>query len=122
MLQSILNAYGLKENEVTLKTFGTGLINHTWLVEAAKHDYILQRINPSIFKQPEDIAANIRMIGDYLAKTYPAYLFVSAEKTSSGQDMIYQPGEGYFRLFHFVPNSKSIDVVNTPHQAFEAAA
>ena len=122
MLQSILHTYGLKENEVAIKPFGTGLINHTWIVEATDHNYILQRINHNIFKQPTQIAGNISMIGDFIAQHYPDYLFVAPEKTTNGEDMIFVADEGYFRLFRFVQNSQSIDVVYTPRQAFEAAA
>jgi Ser/Thr protein kinase RdoA (MazF antagonist) len=35
--------------------------------------------------------------------------------------MIHLKGEGYFRLFPFVKNSHTVNVVETPRQAFEAA-
>ncbi len=121
MLHHILSAYGLAYNSVETKPFGTGLINHTWMVDSGANKFILQRINHNIFKSPGDIACNIRMIGNYLSKNYPAYLFVPAEKTMQQDDIVYLPEEGYFRLFPFVKNSHTIDVVSTVAQAYEAA-
>ena len=83
--------------------------------------FILQRINQNIFKNPTDIAGNIKSIGDFLSKHHPDYLFVMPQQTNLQQEMVYLPGEGYFRLFPFVKKSHTIDVVNTPLQAYEAA-
>lgn len=122
MMHTILNAYGLDEGTANVKPFGTGLINHTWLVNSGDDNFILQRINHNIFKAPELIAENLRLIGDYLSKHHPAYLFVMPEKTMNDEDMLHLPGSGYYRSFNFVKNSHSIDVVNSTRQAFEAAA
>ncbi|RZM10774.1 MAG: hypothetical protein EOO88_47760, partial [Pedobacter sp.] len=122
MMQAILNAYGLSNDTTEVVAFGTGLINHTWLVKTEKEDFILQRINHSIFKQPAQIAANIRLIGDYLSTHYPDYLFVMPEKTIDGEDMISTQETGYYRSFRFVKDSHSIDVVKSVQEAREAAA
>lgn len=118
MLQTILDSYGIEQSA---KPFGTGLINHTWIIGGEDQQFILQRINDNVFKQPEDIARNIRLIGDYLATHHPDYLFVTPARNKSAADIMHVAGEGYFRLFPFVPNSHTIDVVSTPAQAFEAA-
>lgn len=121
MQRAILNSYGLTEDSVEVKPFGTGLINNTWAITTGDKKFILQRINQNIFKQPADIAANISMIGNYLGQHYPDYLFVTAEKTLQKQDLVFESQQGYFRLFPFVKGSHTIDVVSTPAQAFEAA-
>ena len=121
MPQTILNAYGLTGKDVETRAFGTGLINHTWAITTGDKKFILQRINHNIFKRPNDIAANIRMMGDYLSKNYPGYLFVTASKTLLQHDIVFEPTEGYFRLFPFVKGSHTNDVVSSPLQAFEAA-
>lgn len=121
MLQNILNAYGLNKGQVEIKPFGTGLINHTWVIHSASHQFILQRINHDIFKSPADIACNISLISSYLSKHYPDYLFVTPERTLQQKDIFYLPEEGYFRLFPFVKASHTIDVVSSPSQAYEAA-
>jgi len=122
MMQTILTAYGLDENTAKVKPFGTGLINHTWLVNSGNGNFILQRINHNIFKAPQQIADNLRMIGTYLAEKHPGYLFVMPERTLKNEDMLHLPDSGYYRSFNFVKDSHSIDVVNTTQQAYEAAA
>jgi Ser/Thr protein kinase RdoA (MazF antagonist) len=84
-------------------------------------EYILQKVNNAVFKEPEDIANNISLIGAFLRKNHPDYKFVSPVTSSDGDEMIYKQGEGYFRMFPFVPGSHSKDVVETPEQAYEAA-
>jgi len=121
MSQSILPAYGLEEKSPVVEAFGSGLINNTWKIIASGNEYILQRVNHAVFKEPEDIANNIRLIGAYLRENHPDYKFISPVTTSSGDEMIYLKEEGYFRMFPFVAGSHSKDVVETPAQAYEAA-
>ena len=121
MLQSVLQAYGLKSDSLKIIAFGSGLINNTWQIKNAHGDYILQRINTTVFKDPVAIAQNIQMISGYLQKYYPEYLFVVPVKTITGDEMLYDEQEGYFRMFPFVPGSHTIDVVQSPMQAYEAA-
>lgn len=117
--EAVLALFGLTEPS-SFEPFGRGLINHTWKTTVAGKKYILQRINETVFHNPPDIAYNTELIGTYLEKHYPDYLFVEPLKTASGDLMASTPG-GWFRLFPFVEGSHSPDVVKTPHQAFEAA-
>lgn len=74
-----------------------------------------------MFKKPEIIAENIRLAGDYLAKNHPDYLFPTVVKTVSGDEMVFDK-EGFpWRLFPFIPNTYTVDEVETPEQAFSAA-
>lgn len=123
MLQKVLQTYGLDFSAWEVKSFGSGLINNTWKVSRYDDDvsYILQRINQHVFKSPEDIAHNIRIIGAYLAEHHPDYFFVRNLYTGDGADIFFMEGEGYFRMVPFVKKSHTVDVVQTPRQAFEAA-
>ena len=121
MLHTVLPAYGFENNSLKVEAFGSGLINNTWKITASGNEYILQRVNHDIFKEPADIANNIRLIGAYLRKNHPEYKFVSPVTSSAGEEMVYLREKGYFRMFPFVPGSHSKDVVETPAQAYEAA-
>ena len=121
MPHTVLPAYGLEEKSLKVEAFGSGLINNTWKVTASGNEYILQRVNHAVFKEPTDIANNISLIGAYLRKNHPGYKFISPVTSSEGDEMIYHEDEGYFRMFPFVPGSHSKDVVETPGQAYEAA-
>lgn len=118
---AVLPAFGLDTASFRIQSFGSGLINHTWKLGGEKESYVLQRINQAVFKRPADIAGNLQLLGAYLKKHHPDYLFIAPLATPQGGTLVFVPGEGYFRLFPFVENSHAIDVVNTPQQAYEAA-
>lgn len=119
VMDKILNAFGLTGAKI--EAFGTGLINHTWKVYTPKSNYILQKINDHVFKQPKDIAHNIRLVSNYLKQNHPDYFFVAPAVAVNGNDLVFCKEEGWFRLMPFVDNSKTYDVVQTPEQAYEAA-
>lgn len=121
MVSTILNAYGIKLEQCKVESLVSGLINKTWKISCGDKAYILQRINDHVFKRPSEIAENIRLIDDYLKKNSHDYLFVSPIKNLRQEEMVHHPLEGYFRLFPFIEGSRTINVVSSPDQAFEAA-
>ena len=121
MIDSVLKEFGINRDEVTIEPIHQGLINHTWKIGINGHAIILQNINSLVFKRPEDIALNIVEISLYLNKTNPEYFFVSPVKTFDGYELVHKNEYGYFRAFPFVKGSRTIDVVQTPAQAYEAA-
>ncbi len=121
MLKHILDSYGLAVQAAEIKPFGSGLINRTWAINSADTSFILQRVNDDIFKDPLAIAGNIRQLGQYLSQHHPGYLFVTPLTNAEGKDIVHIKDEGYYRLFPFVKNSHTVDVVSNPQQAFEAA-
>src|SRR4051812_6096849 len=109
----VLQAYGLSPGSTTVEAFGNGLINHTWKLVSGENEFILQRINDRIFVDPAGIARNIDLIAGYLQQHHPEYKFVAAVLSIDGHSLVYHEGEGYFRLFPFVKNSHSKNVVET---------
>lgn len=116
--QTIQKRYGWKK--AFFLPVASGLINHTFKVEADGHIYLLQEVNSQVFRHPEQIDANLNMLAGYLAQQAPGYLFTAPVKTSQGQSLIILDGH-YYRVFGWVPGSHTIDVVETPEQAWEAA-
>ncbi len=121
MIESVLKEFGLNTDKVIIEPVHQGLINHTWKIGVDGHAFILQKINSLVFKRPEDIAFNIAEISLYLKKTKPDYYFVSPLKTLDGKELVHKNEYGFFRAFPFVEGSHTINVVQTPAQAYEAA-
>ena len=119
MTEDVLKAFGLVK--AAYEPFGTGLINHTWKVHTHEQNFVLQQINDNVFKRPQDIAFNIRAVAAYLRANHPDYLFIAPLIANDGRDLVHIDGKGWFRLMHFVENSLTFDVVQTPDQAYEAA-
>lgn len=123
MFNTILTHFGLNPANYTVQAFGSGLINHTWKVSTRDGQpcYILQQINTAVFKYPEDIALNTGNLGSYLKKHHPNYLFAGPLPDANGTYLYIDEKKQYFRLFPFIAQSHSVDMVHTPEQAFEAA-
>jgi len=121
MLSSILSAYGLQADQCEIHAFGTGLINNTWKIKHDGSEYILQRINQNVFRNPPAIAENMRAMADFLSVNSPDYLFVVPLTTIDNKDMVHDKKEGYFRLMPFIKRSRTYDVVTSPEIACEAA-
>src|SRR5450755_282653 len=121
MLQVVFNAFGISENINEAVPFGNGLINRTWKINRGGKPFILQQINNKVFKDPEAIAYNINATGNYLQKNFPSYLFVMPVTTVDNRDIFFDQNAGYYRLLPFIENSHTIDVVQDPEMAYEAA-
>ena len=119
MLTDVLQRFD-SDDFTSVKPFGNGLINRTWLAETEKKKYILQRINQHVFQDPAAIDFNMNAIGNYLKANAPGYLFVSPLHNSKGESIIKINNE-YYRLFEYVKDSKSFTVLQDEGLAFEAA-
>jgi len=138
MLDQILSAYGFPPDcEIT--PHGSGLINRTWWIRSPKGDFVLQQINSEVFTDPAMIADNIEQVGSYLSTHYPDAIFPRPVLSLKGQPLVRVSLNGstatthdaatgasgassaYFRLYPFIGNSVTIDVADTPSQAYEAA-
>jgi len=107
-------------NDASVSNFGTGLINHTWKVIADSNEFILQQINTHVFTQPNLIDDNFKLLSDHFKKYHPGYLFVEPVKGTNDETMM-NINQNYYRCFPFINSSHTIDVVQNPQQAYEAA-
>lgn len=117
----LLKLFGLNGAEINAQEIGSGHINRTFLVstDLSEH-YILQQINTLIFKNPQQVADNIREVAEYLKFHFPGYIFPSPIQTETGDEMAHVNGT-YWRLFPYIPNSVALETLFDPRQAFEAA-
>jgi len=121
MLDKVLLSFGLDPSHYKIEPFGSGLINYTLKVTGNGQDYILQKINSSVFKAPESIAQNLVLLQKYFKSTHPEYLFVGALPSVNNDLLIKADKNDYYRLFPFVKGSKTVNFITKPKEAFEAA-
>lgn len=114
----IFEAFGLPEN-TKFQVFGSGLINATYLLEAGKK-YVLQKINTKVFTQPDIIAKNISNCAKFFKQNKSDYLFIVPILTKEGL-AYYRSDNETWRLTPFIENSFTVDQLNNPAQAYEAA-
>jgi Ser/Thr protein kinase RdoA (MazF antagonist) len=117
----IVQLYYFPESTIDCKPLGSGLINHTFLATVDQKKFVLQQINTEVFKKPKAIAQNISLAGNFLNQNYPDYLFITPVTAMNGEQMSEADNQTFWRLFPFVEDSHTIDVVQTEEQAYEAA-
>ncbi len=120
-IQVIIREFGLEPSEYSATAFGSGLIHKTYVVRKNSHPaFILQQVNHHVFKKPEDISHNLHIIGNYMLAHAPEYPFTFPVASTSKSDYVISEGN-YFRMFHFIPGTHTIDTCIVPDHAYEAA-
>jgi hypothetical protein len=119
VIEVAMRQYALDPKNLEIKTIGSGLIHHTYILKGEK-SYVLQKLNTNVFKDPKLIEKNISLVSNYLKNTHPNYLFPSSIPTAKNEPLFFD-GESFWRLSLFVANSTTIDLVDDPVLAYEAA-
>ena len=122
-LIKIFSQFKIDSKVLSIKPFGSGHINDTYKVETDEKNYLLQRINHEIFKNVEGLTANIIKVTEFLQEKIQGdhsdnQLLIS-NKTKSGEYVHRDEQGNYWRVFDFVENSKSFDLVENAELAFE---
>jgi Ser/Thr protein kinase RdoA (MazF antagonist) len=106
---------------ITATALGAGHIHTTLLVQGTGGPFVLQKINTSVFKKPEAIAHNLSVAGQYLAHHHPDYFFLNPIPTQAGQPVATDSHQHLWRLLPYVRDSFTLEEIDRPEQAYEAA-
>lgn len=122
-LEEILKKFGI---DYSVKAYGNGHINDTYVVQSTPR-YILQRINTNVFKNPEALMENIKNVTVFLKEEIrskggnPDRETLNFINTVDG-DIFYKSQSGdYFRMYKFIEDAKSYEMVENPKQFYNAA-
>jgi len=110
---------------VVISPVANGLINSTYSVEvvlgALRKQYILQKINTTIFKIPKSIQSNIVLVSGFLKNNNYPHALLELCVTADGKYEINFEGETW-RMMAKIENSYTINVVENSNQAFQVGA
>lgn len=112
--------------EMEAAGYGNGHINDTYL--AAMPRYILQRINTSIFSDPDWLMENIENVTGFLREKIaadggdPDRGTLTIVPTKDGGRYYHLDEENVFRVYRFVEGTKTIEDSKTPADLYEAGA
>lgn len=124
MLDTVVEHYQLSSLNYSALPLGNGLINDTYLITSAKKPFVLQRINGHVFQKPWQVTKNADLINQHLSakKVRGQYPLATIDQLPcTNNTSLLQLESGYWRAIEFIPNSYSIDAVETPEQAEKAA-
>ncbi|MEG1442405.1 MAG: aminoglycoside phosphotransferase family protein, partial [Oscillospiraceae bacterium] len=106
--------------------YGDGHINDTYVVNTAKR-FILQRINSDVFKRPDQVMSNIKLVTEHLrAKILacggnPERETLTVIPTVDGKDFYKTEDGEYFRMYAFIEGARTYQIVEEPRHFYNAA-
>ena len=120
--ENIVRAFKVKGDPISCKPFGSGHINHTLKIETdTGAEYVLQRINKHVFKNPEQLMENLAAVTKYLRKheddTKMALHFI---RTHYNQYFYVDDHGDYWRMYDFV-GGFCLDMPETNADFYESA-
>ncbi len=116
-MNEILKQFNITSN---MKPFGNGLINSTYFVEEPKA--ILQKINTSIFQDPQGLMENVVAVTEFLRKKDPNCITLKVVKTQDGK-LFYQDTDGScYRLYDYIEHTRTIESNATSEDLYQAGA
>lgn len=124
-LKEIVSKFDIKGTVQDVRPHGNGLINDTYkvrTVEADAPDYMLQRINHSIFTDVDCLMNNIDAVTRHVRKKLTEAgekdidrKVLDFVKVKDSDKKYYFDGENYWRLMAFIPRSMTCETVNAEY-------
>lgn len=129
--EKICERFKIEGEVIATKPYGNGHINDTFLVttrvNGGEKNYILQRMNKNVFKNPESLMKNFALVTEHLAKKIkqkggdPYREALHIIKSFENKDFVQTTEGDYWRLLGYITDSISYDKVERPEQFYESA-
>ncbi len=109
-MNAILKQFNVKSK---IEVYGNGHINDTYCTETPK--FILQRINTAIFKDPDRLMENIRLVTAFLREKIiaeggnPDRETLTVLPTAEGKDCYHLDDNHVYRVYKFITDTKTIE-------------
>lgn len=126
-LKHISEMFDMEGEYVSGSPYGEGHINSTFLIQTTKDKYILQKINGSVFSSPEEVMDNVVKVTEFLKKkilssggdvTRETLLVIPAK---DGHGYVKTEDGEYYRVYLFIDDAVSYQVVEKPEDFYNAA-
>ena len=130
-LKGIVEKFNVEGTIASIRSLGNGLINDTYLVVTAgeNDDYVLQRINNSIFQDVDLLQHNVEAVTSHIRKK----LIEAGEDDISRKVLHFvETGEGktyymdgagrYWRVSVFIPRAKTFEAVTSEYSYYAGKA
>jgi hypothetical protein len=128
-LLQIINHFKISGEIAEIMPYGSGHINDTYLLKnasLANPDYILQRVNHTIFKDVPRLTTNILLVTNHIRTTLEQAGLTDIDNkvltligANNGKYYFKDQDGNFWRIYLFIANAKCYDIVKTSTQAFE---
>ncbi len=122
-INKVLEVFGLKSEKLKITPCKEGHINNTFKVG---EDYILQKINTSVFTNPVEVMDNIAKVTDFLKEKIDSHggdaerETLTFLKTSSGEYLYKDDEGGMWRLCKFIKDSVCLQIPENENDFFQS--
>jgi len=109
-------------------TFGTGYIHDTFRIETGSgdKDYLLQKLNHNVFRDIPRLQENIFRVSNHIrnklvqaGETDIDRKCLTVIKSNDDKTWFQDHNGDFWRMFLYIPDHRSYDVVENPKQAYE---
>jgi len=116
---NILSSFFKNIDDCKIIPFGSGLIHRTFFLQHADGDFILQKINHHVFKNPEDLMENIQMVGNHLKQNNYPRSILNIKKTLDGNRLLQTSANEYWRIFDFIEDTQEFTKPESEKQVYQ---
>jgi hypothetical protein len=130
--ESIATQFDIPGRLVALRPIGAGNVNDTYRVilrtTFSEEQFILQRINQAVFKDPVAVMANMKAVTDHAHRRIESeadqadriWQLPRVIPAKDGKDYVVDAKGGYWRALSMIASSTNYEKVNEPEHAAEA--
>jgi hypothetical protein len=128
-LKEIFNSFYAEGSFSAVVTCGSGHIHDTYRIinsDKDKDDYILQRINNKVFKNVAELQQNIERVTRHIQHKLSQIPGSDIKRESltligakDGRSWIKDENDNFWRLFVYITDHRSYDIVDSPSKAYE---
>lgn len=116
---AITEAFGI-DGAIKLQRLSSGLINHTYkITDERGEEFLLQRINTQVFREPEKVQDNYIKIQQHLAEKNSFRL--PAIVPTSGKELLLKHEGIIWRCFEYIKDTYSPSVSSSADEAWKVA-
>lgn len=129
--RELAEQFAVEGTIVDLREYGSGHINVTYYLEMEQNGnrepYILQQINTDIFADVEQLMENVTKVTSYLRKQIverggdPKRETLQVIPTKEGKSYFRDTDGRCYRMYYFISDTTSYDMVERPEDFYESA-
>ena len=118
-LDNITKYYFQDISDCKIKKFGSGLIHRTFFLQHPKGDFILQKINHQVFKNPEIVMQNIQLVGDFLLEEKYPKAILKILPTLDEKLLLQTSENEFWRCFYFIKETQYFSIASSEKQVYD---
>ena len=120
-LEVIFNQFAVTQGNYEFIPIDIGHINQTYKATNGVSNYLFQKINTSIFKEPGLLMKNIERVAQHLQEENYSKQILKPIYTNTRQIFSIDKNDNYWRVFPFFENTYSVNVAKNLSQVLEAS-